>query len=213
MLIDSKIEIGVDLGNKFVVEHIKNEPMLFNCDWNHAIRYGRFLTHHFLTNLSPEFRFAPNLVLDSRVHMLMPKWYPCIPGYHHDDVPRDREDGQPDYFNPSYRSKHAMLIFGGGSATEFALGQAEFDDVPLGMKYYREWHPVVVEKLTSGELSKYVAEFGKIIYFDDRTWHQGTPAYENGWRFFIRASISGRKPSNEVRKQVQVYLENPMEGW
>lgn len=24
---------------------------------------------------------------------------------------------------------------------------------------------------------------------------------------------TGRKPSNELRNQVQVYLENPMEGW
>jgi ribosomal protein L4 len=42
----------------------------------------------------------------------------------------------------------------------------------------------------------------------------GTRAVKNGWRLFIRASWNtDRKPTNEFRRQVQVYMENPMEGW
>lgn len=215
MLIDSQIQFGrnVTLSAAELAE-LKNEPMLFGCDGVTAFALGGELTRKFINALSPEFLKAKDLIIDSRVHMLMPGWFPCIPGYHHDDVPRERADKQPEYHNPSYRSKHCLLLLGGGSATDFALGKAEFDDVPLGKVYYKEWHPKVIEKLNSGELTKYSAEFGRMIYFDDRTWHQGTPAYENGWRFFIRASINtGRKPTNELRRQVQVYLEHPMEGW
>ncbi len=54
----------------------------------------------------------------------------------------------------------------------------------------------------------------QIIFFNDRTWHQGTKANKSGWRLFIRATRNtGIKPKNEIRKQVQVYLEAPMEGW
>jgi hypothetical protein len=38
----------------------------------------------------------------------------------------------------------------------------------------------------------------------------------NGWRFFIRASWSTdrvKNCTNEIRRQVQVYMENPVEGW
>jgi hypothetical protein len=53
-----------------------------------------------------------------------------------------------------------------------------------------------------------------VVFFDDRTWHQGTRAVKNGWRLFIRASWNtNRKATNEFRRQVQVYMENPMEGW
>jgi len=53
-----------------------------------------------------------------------------------------------------------------------------------------------------------------LIYFNWQTWHQGIGAHKNGWRWFIRATINtGRKPTNELRRQVQTYLAAPMEGW
>ena len=72
----------------------------------------------------------------------------------------------------------------------------------------------VEEKLKSGELELMKAPSDQVVFFDDRTWHQGTRAVKNGWRLFIRASWdTNRKPTNEFRRQVQVYMENPMEGW
>lgn len=210
---DSQIKIGADLP-KFSVEQIKNEPMLFNCNCDGAYALGGLLTFEFLNNLNNKFGNAKDLIIDSRVHMLMENWFPCIPGFHHDDVPRERQDNQPNYINPSYKAQHCMALIGDCCPTEFAIGETEFPEVDLNEKCYKIWHPLVLEKIKNKELTSLKAPDNKLIYFDWQTWHQGTKAIKSGWRWFIRATINtNRKPTNELRKQVQVYLENPMEGW
>jgi hypothetical protein len=213
ILIESNIVVGRKLKG-FSQETLKNEPMFFNCTWTFAYDNGGTPTKNFLLSL-PENLHNDQTIIDSRVHMLMEGWFPCIPGFHHDDVPREREDGQPEYHNPSYRSQHALILYNGDVCpSEFALGESEFPEVPMGEKYYKVWHPLVVEKIKRGELESFLAPSDTVIYFDDRTWHQGTRTKANGWRLFIRASWNTtRKPTNEIRRQVQVYLENPMEGW
>jgi hypothetical protein len=209
MIISSQISIGDKLPS-FTQEQIKNEPMLFSADYDFAMQNAGVITKSFLKALPRQ-----NIVIDSRVHMLMPNWYPCIPGYHHDDVPREAPNGQPEYINPSYRSLHALAIFNGEICpTEFAIGISEFSDPLQHDIVYKEWHKEVQEKLALKELTKFTAPSNTVIYLDDRTWHQGTAAVGSGWRFFIRASWNTkREVKNEIRKQVQVYLENPMEGW
>jgi hypothetical protein len=199
---------------KFSQDIIKNEPMLFSCDAKAAYDLGGPITRDFLNHMLT-FDKLDNLIFDSRVHMLMPGWFPCIPGFHHDDVPREREDLQPNYINPSYKSNHCLALYGGEIApTEFAIGEAEFSDIPLGQKCYKIWHKEVEEKIEQRILEKVKAPSEQIVYFDWNTWHQGVRAVGNGWRFFIRASWNtNRKPTNEIRRQVQVYLEKPMEGW
>lgn len=185
--------------------------------WDHGGPATRSFISDFITDIKKR---APDIdlskvVLDSRVHMLMPGWYPCIPGWHHDDVPRERADGQPEYDSPSYRSNHALALFGGDICpTEFAIGTVEFSDPKNHEVVYREWHKEVEHLLETGKLRKEYCPSEQIVYFNDRTWHQGVAAKDKGWRLFIRCSWNtGRKPSNEIRTQVQVYLENPMMGW
>jgi hypothetical protein len=223
MLISSKIVLGAPTLQDFSQDEIKNAPMFFNCNIDFAYDNGGKIMEDFIEKFWKEVKNNSNVnwpdydkvILDSRVHMLMPGWFPCIPGYHHDDVPRERSDGQPEYRNPSYRSKHAMAMYNGDiCATEFALGKANFSEPEEHKIIYKNWHNEVIEKLNANELTLYKAPSNKIIFFDDRTWHQGTKAVANGWRYFIRVSWdTGRRPTNEIRRQVQVYLENPMEGW
>lgn len=197
----------------FSEEQVKNEPMLFACDRESAISLGGPMTRAFLDAMLPEWK-AADIIVDSRVHMLMPGFWPCIPGWHHDDVPREREDGQPNYINPSYRAEHCMAIVGDASITEFAVGAVFLPDVPIGSVYYRDWNPLVNEAIEAGELFTMHAPVGRLIYFDWQAFHQGVQASKFGWRWFIRASRNtGRKPANEIRQQVQVYLSEPMQGW
>ncbi len=194
-------------------EAIKQEPMLFKCDRAHAQYWGGPLTRAFLSALPKEFHRNP-IYVDSRTHMLMPGWYPCIPGWHHDDVPRDRCDGQPEYANPSYSTKHVLALWGDASLTEFAEGDASFPEIPIGSVVYKEWHPIVEQKIESGELSRFIVPELRMIGFNDRAWHRGVAAHKSGWRFFIRATVgSGERPRNERRTQVQVYLPALNDGW
>ncbi len=214
MQINSNFQLLGDFRSDWTQEHIKNEPMLFNCSGIEAWRLGGRITRSFLTNLPDEWLEA-DIVVDSRVHMLMKGWYPCIPGFHHDDVPRSRADGQPNYVNPEYRSEHLMgLVNGDICPTQFAVGEVDLE-VPEGI-IYKQWHPEVVRLIAEGKMTTTSAPSGKYVYFDDRSFHQGVAANAAGWRWFIRISKNTNRvlhTTNELRRQVQVYLEHPMEGW
>lgn len=223
MLIDSRWETLPGRMQERDVLEVKNEPMLFNCDPQGAYSNGGPLTREFLLMLPDEWRDVP-IVVDSRVHMLMPGWYPCIPGWHHDDVPRTRSDGQPNYGPGEFRSEHIMALVGGDICpTAFALGEADFIEPALGDVIYAKWHHDVQGKLWGGELVQELVPSNRLIAFDDRTWHRGSAAVYSGWRFFIRASRyyapdgtpvpRGNPRTNEVRRQVQVYLDNVNSGW
>lgn len=85
-----------------------------------------------------------------------------------------------------------------------------------GELIYRIWHEKVKELLDSNELKSYSAKDRTLIEMDWQTFHQGTKAVRNGWRWFGRISRNTERTSkvtNEIRKQVQVYMEYPMEGW
>lgn len=217
MQINSQFRVGNSIPH-FDDEVIKNEPMFFNCSLMYALKFGGPITKAFFKALIPSIPRSVKLVdvvFDSRVHMLMPGWYPCIPGYHHDDVPRSRVDGQPNYYDPEYRSEHALALVNGDICpTEFAVGQFELSEVPIGETIYKVWHEEVVQQLNDRVGMRWNAPTNTIVHFDDRSFHQGVPAVKSGWRWFGRASWNtNRKPTNEIRRQVQVYLENPMEGW
>lgn len=211
---NSQVQLGAKIPDFTQIE-VKNEPMLFGCDFSHAWDLGGPITKEFLKTLPEDWKNAKDLITDSRVHMLMPGFWPCIPGNHLDDLPRELPNGQPNHRNPSYLAEHVMCLVNGEVApTEFALGEAEFPEISEGEKYYKVWHPIVEEKVKAGELSKFCAPSNQLIYFNCHTWHQGVQAVKNGWRWFIRCSRNtGRKPNNEIRRQVQVYLSEPMEGW
>ncbi len=229
MIIDSQISLvpGAPM-REYRVDAIKNEPMLFNCSMDGAYHLGGDITKAFIARLPEDWRTVP-LVIDSRVHMLMPGWYPCIPGWHHDDVPRTRSDGQPNYDEGQNRSEHIMLLINGDICpTEFALGVEDFKEPKLGRTIYSDWHQEIearddVMNWPHIPLTRVSAPSGRLIRFNDRTWHRGTAAVANGWRFFIRASRyydpdgntipRGNPRTNEVRKQVQVYMEAPNAGW
>lgn len=197
-------------------EVIKNEPMFFNSSLRFAYDHGGPITKQFIINLPIEWLLS-SCVLDSRVHMLMPGWFPCIPGWHHDDVPRSAWTGQPNYKNPEYFAEHVMgLVNGDIAPTEFLPGEFELSDPDEKSIIYKKWHLELEEQIKERSLTPIQAPSGKHIFFNAHTFHQGVRAKKNGWRWFCRVSRNTNKIksiTNEIRKQVQVYLEFPMEGW
>jgi hypothetical protein len=195
-------------------ETVKNEPMLFSADRQFAHKHGGALTHAFLEGLPPAWRCV-DAIIDSRVHMLMPGWYPCIPGFHHDDVDRSALNNQPNYENPAFRTEHLVgSVNSEICPTLFALGRHRLPKPKPAELVYKKWHPVVEKQLARGELNSYALESGKYVAFDDRTMHAGTRAVKKGWRWWIRMT-SGRtkRVESQVRRQVQVYLDPVNEGW
>lgn len=216
---------NIKLLNKFECseENIKKEPMFFNCDFMFAYENGREITQSFLEALP--FDWREDVVFDSRVHMLMPGWYPAIPGYHHDDVPRPEipvgqhfiTAGQPDYDNPRYKSEHILgLVNAEICPTKFIVGECKMPPIPEGELIYRTWHKEVMSLIEQEKVKVVEAPNKQLVYFDWQCFHTGDKAVSNGWRWFGRISRNTdrvKKITNEIRTQVQVYLEFPMEGW
>lgn len=209
----SRVEVDGQLP-AFSQTEVKNEPMLFSCSAAVARALGGPITHAFLDALPHEWTSHPTFILDTRVHMLMKGWYPCIPGWHHDDVPRTSPDGQPNYDTPEYYAEHALALVGDCCPTEFACGHIVLPGLPDGQTIYRAWHPLVEDAVRTNRLRLIRAQERAVYRFNAHTFHQGRPALHDGWRWFGRASIdTHRQPTNELRRQTQVYLEFPMEGW
>jgi hypothetical protein len=205
-------------------EDIKKEPMFFNASAKFAFEHGGPITKSFIGNL-PGHVDWDNAVFDSRVHMLMPGWYPGIPGWHHDDVPRPPipagqhflTASQPDYENMSYKAVHMMgLVNAEVAPTQFIHGTCKMKQVPDGELIYRQWHLELEEMVKNGTVDVLEVPDRQLILFDSFDFHQAIPARKNGWRWFGRASIQTdrqKNVTNEIRMNAQVYLPFPMEGW
>jgi hypothetical protein len=195
-------------------EEVEREPMLFQADADFAFKNGGPITRDFLNRLPARFQNEP-LIIDSRVHMLMPGWYPCIPGWHLDDIPRSRPDGQPDHVNPEYVAEHAMMITSDVSQTAFAVGDFTLEDLPIGGGViYGEWHKNLDQLIADRKVFVKLAQPYDIIIFNNESFHRGSAATKDGWRFFIRATRGAKRPpTNKVRRQVQTYLSAVDGGW
>ena len=188
---------------------VKAEPMLFRASFDFAMLNGGPLTREFLKKLGRE-----DVVIDSRVHMLMPKMYPCIPGWHHDDVPRERSDGQPNYDNPSYKAKHCLALWGDCSLTQFAVGEHDIEIPEVGKVIYRELSPQVEKLCETGVLKREIAPECQLVFFDWNSWHAGSETTKHGFRFFIRASWECPLVfKNEIRHNANVYMKELDAGW
>jgi len=162
---DSKISICNSFAGNVSNDVIKDEPMFFNSSFAFAYEQGGPITRSFLEGVEEYFRKhnmqEMPIVFDSRVHMLMPGWYPAIPGYHHDDVPRPPipvgqhfiTAGQPDYDNPRYKAQHILgLVNADICPTEFAIGECTMPEIPDGELIYREWHQEVKRLVADGSI-------------------------------------------------------------
>lgn len=164
----------------------------------------------------PEFQYdleqAPGyeVVIDTRINMLMEGMYPSIPGWHGDWVKRG-DDGQPmipDGIDPN--SRHWMILLGDDnseiSSTEFLASTLNVEVDPE-----RVWSSV--HEAVTPKHRRMKVPTGKWITFGSGAIHRATPATRNGWRFFFRASIIPVQPKNVIRRHVQSYVLTENCGW
>ena len=202
--------------NNIINDEIKNELMFFNCDLKFAYKNGGNITKSFIDNLPNDWKFD-DVVFDSRVHMLMKGWYPCIPGWHHDDVPRTLKNGQPNYDNPEYYSEHILGIVNSFICpTKFAIGEVYMPKIINDDIVYEKWNEIIDKEIKEGILRVDEVQDRTLTYFNCNTFHTGQKAIDNGWRWFGRISRNTNRIkniSNEIRINSQVYLEFPKKGW
>lgn len=213
----------LDVESKDITKDIKNEVMFFGAEPSFVERHRKEapLTSYILDDAVEELCGSchsierRHVIVDTRVHMLMPGWYPCIPGWHHDDVARTRSDGQPNYEEQPYYSRHVLFVLNADVApTEFAIGAYTLPSVPLGGKVYQTWDPLVEEQIHHGILARHQVRNSHLYSFDWQTMHRGVPAVKSGWRYFFRASLRTPRHRNEIRRQVQVYVPGDInQGW
>lgn len=151
--------------------------------------------------------------VDSRLSMLMPGMYPCIPGWHCDEFYRPG-GGQPDLATAP-ECEHVMVVIGGCSLTRFV---AEAFEMPLptpdDLRDGRTVCGVMHHRIEQAGLATLQVQSGEVWRFSQISWHRGEAATEPGWRYFLRLTGSEHwTPVNQRRTQTQVYLTAPFEGW
>lgn len=198
---------------------IENEPMFFGFDLATANEFAGPLTRQFLDYIPVG--WGDDVILDSRSHMLKPGWYPAIPGWHLDNVPRG-EDGQPQLCE--CEAVHICCIVESatdptGSLTEFVEHHCTpylpdtLRDEDKARGYQSLWH-LHNNLIEQADPPTMTVRSGRPVQFGCADYHRAMPAKYSGWRWFIRASHrSGRKVENKLRQQTQVYLTAPKAGW
>lgn len=202
------------------LKEIRDETMLFGADWGYAAANGGPILQEFLSALLQDDGFYKlhrihadtglNVVIDSRVTMTMPGAYPSLPGWHCDDFNRSERYAQPNPEDANDKVTHYMAIVGesedGNSCTQFLTE-------PLTVELDRSdvWHSL--DKAVNA-LPAYKSRFIKnleVIHFNQNAVHRATPTKTPGWRLFLRCSFTHRPVHNEIRKQVQIYVDR--NGW
>lgn len=127
-------------------------------------------------------------VIDVKVHMLMPGQYPCIPNWHCDFLPRDKNNK---------RIKGAPVS-------------------DLKMYMWLSGNPLTEYKDSSGQI--YTKEAQVWHSFTQKDVHRGTASKEHLWRCFIRVvpkSLIHANTTNTgcIRRHSQVYLDANLFRW
>ena len=148
-------------------------------------------------------------IVDSKVHMLKPGWYPGIPGWHVDFAPGWTDIV--DWDKVDSEERHFACISSDVSKTVFL-------DKPLELEV--PWEPKI-NRFLSNVVQAYDHMFrrhidaGQIIEFGQTDLHAVQPATGSGWRIFVRVSITRLRPIlNHVRLHgSQVYIVDLNGGW
>lgn len=205
-----------------MTNEIRVEPGLFRASLDDAIRFGGDIVRDAIRamNLRHDRR---NVVIDVKVHMLMPGFFPAIPGWHTDGAPRS-PDGSPSGKGPpdimaqesgSFRPhRFHLLVTQCQCLTEFVAEPISINvpAVPTTDLYKHvtrlvgEAHPAT--KFIPGN---------QVVEFDWWDLHRGVAALKHEWRCLVRAVESDHYTPNRdlrdvLRNQQQVYV--PMDfGW
>lgn len=202
-----------DLGD-FTEEQIQAEPMIYGGSIMWTRIHGGIMTARALTlvelagmDLDWHARRGYHPVIDTKVVLLMPGMYSCIPGWHCDGVIRKKRGSQPDLSTLDEEVDHFLVSYdseNGETAPEFLdhlIGVP-----PNAIDPDQVWKSVN-SHISKSELSRSQYGNGEMVKFQRSSLHRGVPAMVRQWKYFFRLSFYHMPAMNEIRKQVQVYTD------
>jgi hypothetical protein len=207
------------------MSEIKNTPSLWNASLEDALKYGGDLTKAAIGALDLKFD-RKYIIVDTKIHMLMPNFYPAIPSWHTDGVPRGENlnpsfKGNPDIFAQEDMSdtRFHLLVTGEGCKTEFLKeSNVEFEipDTPSS-DLYKMINKQISEGIENKKLNNYQVPSCTAVEFDWWTLHRGIQASKHEWRYLIRVTETDHmQPQTDLRQiirtQQQVYVPSNF-GW
>jgi len=207
------------------VDVLTSTPALWNASLDDAIKYGGELTRAALgaMNLRHDRKY---IVVDTKVHMLMPGMCPAIPNWHTDGVPRGsalrpEAKASPNIFAQEQMtdSRFHLLVTGTGCLTEFINRKNLELDVPAepDTALYGMVNKQVREKVAAGDLEVISVPTCTPVEFDWYHIHRGIEATQHEWRYLIRVTETDHMPPQTdlrkiIRTQQQVYVPTNF-GW
>lgn len=202
-----------------ISEHdIQHTPGLLNASIDDAIRYGGLAIRHALSGL-PLIEDREHVIVDAKVHMLMPGMVPAIPGWHTDGVPRSENGAPTGPLAPDLtrqegrRSPHYHLLVAGCDApTVFLEDRNVLVDVPD--------HPTpdlyaeITREVTAWtDLERVEIPMGQWWTWDWWELHSAQPSRASGWRLLIRVTESDFvKPEADLRKVIRTHHQAYING-
>ncbi|WP_079516574.1 hypothetical protein [Rossellomorea marisflavi] len=206
-------------------ELVKNTLGLHNASLEDALKYGGELTREAIGAMRLGFD-KKYIVVDTKIHMLIPGMCPAIPGWHTDGVPRGVSLDPTAKEMPNIHAQEQLdsprfhlLVTGESCLTSFIRERDVDLEVPAepSTSLYRTLSSQVDFRLKTGEISEYSIPSCTAAEWDWWTLHSGKAATKHEWRFLIRVTESDHQAPKTnlrdiIRTQQQGYM--PMEfGW
>jgi len=206
-------------------ELIKNTLGLHNASLDDALKYGGELTRAALGAMDLQMT-KKHIIVDTKIHMLLPGMCPAIPGWHTDGVPRGSSLDPTAKQAPNIQAQEEMdspifhlLVTGTSCLTQF-IHQSNIDlEVPSkpDSKLYSMVTKQVNNLVDKGELTTYEAPSCTPVMWDWWELHTGVPAKHHEWRFLIRVTETNiQEPKKDLRDIIRIQQQGYMPmtfGW
>ena len=193
---------------------IEDEPMIYGGSWQWTKENGGPLTQSVMSIIENDLGneilehslkgYHP--VIDTKSVMLMPEWYPCIPGWHCDGVIRKDRQSQPcmDTLNENVKHYICSVSSDPGACNTGYLNESVTVEVDPDSVWTSVDNALKDRKALE-------TDSGVVYKFTRPTLHKGMKATRRCWRYFFRLSFYHMPAANRLRNQVQVYTNNV--GW
>jgi hypothetical protein len=211
---------------------VRSTPALWQASLDDALRYGGDMTRAAIGAMALR-GDRKHVVVDVKVHMLMPGFCPGIPGWHTDGAPRGKDlnplgRGAPNLFAQEFKEeprfdlqeqrkphRFHFLVTGTASLTEFV-------DQPLEIAVPNEPTTDLYAHISRavGRLEPRTrsVQSCQVTEFDWWDLHRATFSIGHEWRYMIRVTETDwwepqRDLRNVMRQQQQVYVRTESFGW